>query len=152
MNELKHGTRDYWALGSGILKNTIRTQHFRWGIQHSSVSHPLTRGWKHILFRNVVILEYRMMGNVQKRSNPECCIPLPEPFRIYLSIEIKRIWTIKCFVILVVIGATEVITKGLKEYLETSWMNWIVSTKIGVLLGTLHVVRKIQPITVAAPS
>jgi hypothetical protein len=36
-----------------------------------------------------------------------------------LSIEILRMWNMKCFVILVIIGATGIVTKGLKKYLET---------------------------------
>jgi hypothetical protein len=36
-----------------------------------------------------------------------------------LNIEIQRMWNIKCFVIPVIIGATAIVTKGLKKYLET---------------------------------
>jgi hypothetical protein len=36
-----------------------------------------------------------------------------------LSIEIQRMWNMKCFVIPVMIGATDIVTKGLKKYLET---------------------------------
>jgi hypothetical protein len=36
-----------------------------------------------------------------------------------LSIEIQRMWNMKCFVMPVIIGATEIVTKGLNEYLET---------------------------------
>jgi hypothetical protein len=40
-----------------------------------------------------------------------------------LSIEIQRIWNMKCFVIPVIIGATGIVTKGLesiwKEYQES---------------------------------
>jgi hypothetical protein len=35
-----------------------------------------------------------------------------------LSIEIQRIWNMKRFVILVIIGATGIVTRGLKRYLE----------------------------------
>jgi hypothetical protein len=34
------------------------------------------------------------------------------------SIEIQRMWNMKCFVILVITGATGSGTKGVKEYLE----------------------------------
>jgi hypothetical protein len=36
-----------------------------------------------------------------------------------LSIEIQLIWNMKCFVIPVITGATRIVTKGLKKYLET---------------------------------
>jgi hypothetical protein len=36
-----------------------------------------------------------------------------------LSIEIQRKWNMKCFVIPVITGATGIVTKGLKKYLET---------------------------------
>jgi hypothetical protein len=36
-----------------------------------------------------------------------------------LSIEIQRMWNMKCFVIPVIIGATGIVTRGLKNYLET---------------------------------
>jgi hypothetical protein len=37
-----------------------------------------------------------------------------------LSIEIKRMWNIKCFFFIpVIIGATRILSKGLKKYVET---------------------------------
>jgi hypothetical protein len=36
-----------------------------------------------------------------------------------LSIEIQRMWNMKCFVIPVMTGATGIVTRGLKKYLET---------------------------------
>jgi hypothetical protein len=36
-----------------------------------------------------------------------------------LSIEIQRIWNMKCFVIPVIIGATGIMSKSLQKYLET---------------------------------
>jgi hypothetical protein len=33
----------------------------------------------------------------------------------HLSIEIQRMWNMKCFVTLVIIGATGIVTKGLKN-------------------------------------
>jgi hypothetical protein len=38
---------------------------------------------------------------------------------ISLSIEIQRMWNMKCFVMPVIIGATGIVTKGLKKYMET---------------------------------
>jgi hypothetical protein len=35
-----------------------------------------------------------------------------------LSIEIQRMWNMKCFVIPVIIGATGIVTRGLKKYLK----------------------------------
>jgi hypothetical protein len=36
-----------------------------------------------------------------------------------LNIEIKRTWNTKCFIISVITGATGIVTKGLKKYVET---------------------------------
>jgi hypothetical protein len=36
-----------------------------------------------------------------------------------LSIEIQRMWNMKYFVVPAIIGATGIVTKGLKKYLET---------------------------------
>jgi hypothetical protein len=36
-----------------------------------------------------------------------------------LSIEIQRMWNMKCFLIPVIIGATGVVSKSLQKYLET---------------------------------
>jgi hypothetical protein len=36
-----------------------------------------------------------------------------------LSIEIQRMWNMKCFVIPVIIGATGIVSKSLQKYLET---------------------------------
>jgi hypothetical protein len=37
----------------------------------------------------------------------------------YLSIEIQRMWNMKCFVIPVIFGATGIISNRLQKYLET---------------------------------
>jgi hypothetical protein len=37
----------------------------------------------------------------------------------HLSIEIQRMWNMKCFVTPVITGATGIVTRGLKKYLET---------------------------------
>jgi hypothetical protein len=36
-----------------------------------------------------------------------------------ISIEIQRMWNMKCFVMPVIIGATGIVSKGLQKYLET---------------------------------
>jgi hypothetical protein len=36
----------------------------------------------------------------------------------HLSIEIQRMWNMKCFVTPIIIAATEIVTRGLKKYLE----------------------------------
>jgi hypothetical protein len=36
-----------------------------------------------------------------------------------LSIKIQRMWNMKCSVIPVIIGATGIVNKGLKKYMET---------------------------------
>jgi hypothetical protein len=36
-----------------------------------------------------------------------------------LSVEIQRMWNMKCFVIPVIIGATGIVSKSLQKYLET---------------------------------
>jgi hypothetical protein len=36
-----------------------------------------------------------------------------------LSMEIQRMWNMKCFVIPVIIGATGIVSKSLQKYLET---------------------------------
>jgi hypothetical protein len=36
-----------------------------------------------------------------------------------LSIEIQRMWNMKCFVMSVIIGATGIVSKSLQKYLET---------------------------------
>jgi 3-deoxy-D-manno-octulosonic acid (KDO) 8-phosphate synthase len=36
-----------------------------------------------------------------------------------LSVEIQRMWNMKCFVIPVIIGATVIVSKSLQKYLET---------------------------------
>jgi hypothetical protein len=61
-----------------------------------------------------------------------------------LSIEIQRMWNMKCFVIPVIIGATGIVSKGLKKYLETiprkRSLDFLQTTAV---LGTLHIIRKV---------
>jgi hypothetical protein len=53
-------------------------------------------------------------------------------------------WNMKCFVIPVIIGATGIVTKELKKYLETILGKHSVDSvqKIAVL-GTSHIIRKV---------
>jgi hypothetical protein len=53
-------------------------------------------------------------------------------------------WNIKCFVIPVIIGATRIVTKGLKIYMETiPGKNSIDSLQKTAVLGTSHIIRKV---------
>jgi hypothetical protein len=53
-------------------------------------------------------------------------------------------WNMKCFVIPVIIGATGIVTKGLKQYLETiPGKHSIDSLQKTALLGTSHIIRKV---------
>jgi hypothetical protein len=64
---------------------------------------------------------------------------------INLSIEIQRMWNMKCFVIPVITGATGIVTRGLKRYLETIPGNHSIDSlqKKTAVLGTSHVIRKV---------
>jgi hypothetical protein len=60
-----------------------------------------------------------------------------------LSIEIQRMWNMKYFVIPVITGATGIVTKGLKKYLETiPGKHSIDSLQKTAVLGTSHIIRK----------
>jgi hypothetical protein len=53
-------------------------------------------------------------------------------------------WNMKCFVTLVIIGATGIVTRGLKKYLETiPGKHSIDSVQKTAVLGTSHIVRKV---------
>jgi hypothetical protein len=59
-----------------------------------------------------------------------------------LSIEIQRMWNMTCLVIPVVIGATGIVTKGLKKYLETTPGNHSIdSLQKTAVPGTSHIIR-----------
>jgi hypothetical protein len=61
-----------------------------------------------------------------------------------LSIEIQRKWNMKCFVIPVIIGATGIVTKGLKKNLETiPGKHSLDSLQKTAVLGTSHITRKV---------
>jgi hypothetical protein len=50
----------------------------------------------------------------------------------------------KCFIIPIIIGATEIVTRGLKKYLETiSGKHSIDSLQKTAVLGTSHIIRKV---------
>jgi hypothetical protein len=61
-----------------------------------------------------------------------------------LSTEIQQMWNMKCLVIPVVIGATGIVTEGLKTYLEIipgkHSTDYLQKTAI---LGTSHIIRKV---------
>jgi hypothetical protein len=53
-------------------------------------------------------------------------------------------WNMKYFVILVIIGATGIVTKGLEKYLETiPGKHSIDSLQKTAVLGTSHIIRKV---------
>jgi hypothetical protein len=49
----------------------------------------------------------------------------------------------KCFVISVIIGATGIVCKGLKMYLETIPGHLLDSVQKTTILGTSHIIRKV---------
>jgi hypothetical protein len=53
-------------------------------------------------------------------------------------------WNMKCLVIPVVIGATGIVTEGLKKYLETiPGKQSVDSLQNTAVLGTSHIIRKV---------
>jgi hypothetical protein len=53
-------------------------------------------------------------------------------------------WNMKCFVIPVIIGATGIVTRRLKKYLETiPGKHLIDSLQKTAVLGTSHIIRKV---------
>ena len=61
-----------------------------------------------------------------------------------LCIEMQRMWNIKCMNILVIVGVTRTVTKGLKYILEAiPGKHSTDSLQKTVMLGTLHILRKI---------
>jgi hypothetical protein len=62
-----------------------------------------------------------------------------------LSIEIQRIWNMKCFVIPVITGATGIVSKSLQKYLETTpGQHSIHSLQKTAILGTSHLRKVLQ--------
>jgi hypothetical protein len=60
------------------------------------------------------------------------------------KIMIKRIWNLKCTIIPVIIGATGIVTRGLRKKLEAvPGKHSIDSLQKTATLGTSHVIRKV---------
>jgi hypothetical protein len=60
------------------------------------------------------------------------------------SIEIQRMWNMKCFVIPVIIGTTGIVSRSLQKYLKTiPGQHSIDSPQKTAILGTSHVMRKV---------
>jgi hypothetical protein len=80
-------------------------------------------------------------------SHPLCCdlvIVIIIIINENLSFEIQRMWNMKCFAIPVITGATGIVTKGLKKYLETiPGKHSIDSLLKTAVLGTSHIIRKV---------
>jgi hypothetical protein len=61
-----------------------------------------------------------------------------------LSIEIQRMWNMKCFFIPVIIGATGIVSISLQKYLETiPEQHSIDSLQKTAILATSHIIRKV---------
>jgi hypothetical protein len=60
------------------------------------------------------------------------------------SIEIQRMWNMKCFAIPLITGVTGIASKTLQKYLETiPGQHSIDSLQKTAILGTSHVIRKV---------
>jgi hypothetical protein len=61
-----------------------------------------------------------------------------------LSIEIQKMWNMKCFVVPVIIGATGIVSKSSQKYLETiPGQHSTDSLQKTAILGTSHIIRKV---------
>jgi hypothetical protein len=61
-----------------------------------------------------------------------------------LCIEIQRMWNLKCTIIPVIIAATGIVTRILRESLEAvPGKHSIVSLQKTSILGTSHIIRKV---------
>ena len=61
-----------------------------------------------------------------------------------LCIEIQRMWNLKCTIIPVKIGATEIVTRSLRKNLEAvPGKHSIGSLQKTTILGTSHIIRKV---------
>jgi hypothetical protein len=60
-----------------------------------------------------------------------------------LSIEIQRMWNMKCFVILVISGATGIVTRGLKYVRNNTRKAFNRFCTKTAVLGTSHIIRKV---------
>ena len=82
-------------------------------------------------------------GNTRRQN---CCAKEAEKKLKYksLCIEIQRIWNLKCTIIQVIIGATEIITRSLRKNLKAvPGKHWIDSLQKTAILGTSHIIRKV---------
>jgi len=61
-----------------------------------------------------------------------------------LCIEIKRMWNLKCTIVLVITGATGIVTRSLRKNMETvPGKHSIDSLQKTAILGTSHIIRKV---------
>jgi len=61
-----------------------------------------------------------------------------------LCIEIQRMWNLKCMIIPVIIGATGIVTRSLRKYLEAVPGKYSIdSLQKTAILGTSHIIRKV---------
>ena len=61
-----------------------------------------------------------------------------------LGVEIQRMWNLKCTILPVIIGATGIVTRSLKENLEDiPGKHSIDSLQKTAILGTSHIMRKV---------
>jgi hypothetical protein len=61
-----------------------------------------------------------------------------------LCVEIQRMWNIKCMIMPVIIGATGIVTRGVKKNLEAiPGKHSIDSLQKTAILGTSHIIRKV---------
>ena len=61
-----------------------------------------------------------------------------------LCIEIQRMWNLKCTVVPVIIGATGIVTRGLKKNVEAVLAKHSIdSLQKTAILGTAHTIRKV---------
>ena len=61
-----------------------------------------------------------------------------------LSVEIQRMWNLKCAIIPVIIGATGIVTRSLRKILESvPGKHSIDSLQKTAILGTSHIIRKV---------
>jgi hypothetical protein len=61
-----------------------------------------------------------------------------------LSIDIQRMWNLKCTITPVITGATGIVTKSLRKNLEAMpGKHSIGSIQKAAILGTSHIIRKV---------
>jgi hypothetical protein len=104
-------------------------------------------------------MTYKSRININNNNNNSCLlidVAIPSDRNLiqesekklkykHLSTEIQRMWNMKCFVIPVISGATGIVTRGLKIYLEKIPGKHSIDSlqkKISVL-RTSHIIRKV---------